>query len=267
MTDFSPLRTKRSWTETILQKIEIPFYDVDAHNIVPCWIASPKREYAARTFRPKVQRFVPEFLTNFPKLKRHPTVWESEPVDWNAVWKDLKVDNVPEVEWIGPGEAAAKEHLQIFLNAKLDSYDETRNDPVQDGQSDLSPYIHFDQISAQRVALAVKMTKRSKKSKAAFLEELVVRRELADNFGYYSPNYETFDAVPDWAKKTLNEHKDDFRDYIYTSEELERAQTHDPLWNAAQMEMTRKGKMHPTFGMTYCDMGLFSLDIDYLNYF
>jgi deoxyribodipyrimidine photo-lyase len=246
VTDFSPLATKRLWNERVVQRLTVPVYEVDAHNVVPCWRASPKQEYAARTFRPKIKRLIPEFCEEFPALKAHPHLWDlGDGADWDRARRDLSVDrSVPEVDWIVPGPRAAKEAMCRFLKEKLSAYDRERNDPAVDGQSNLSPYLHFGMISAQKVALEVARSGADPKSKAAFLEELVVRGELSDNFCFYNPGYDSFEAFPNWAKKTLNDHRSDPREYFYDQKELERATTHDDLWNAAQKEMVIRGKMH-----------------------
>jgi deoxyribodipyrimidine photo-lyase len=247
ITDFDPLRLKKAWKKSVLDRIDIPVYEVDAHNIIPCWIASPKQEFAAYTFRPKVKRQLSEFMDDFPNLKKHPFSWKekAEETDWGRAKKNLKVDRkVLEVEWIKPGEKAAKQMLKHFIQHKLSDYDAKRNDPNQDGQSNLSPYLHFGQISAQRVALEIKKNSTTTSKQQAFLEELIVRRELADNFCFYNEHYDDFKGFPDWAKKTLNEHRHDRREYIYSLYQLETGQTHDDLWNAAQKEMVKSGKMH-----------------------
>jgi len=247
VTDFDPLRLKRAWKKAVLSKIPIPAYEVDAHNIIPCWIASPKQEFAAYTFRPKVKRQLAEFLDDFPSLRKHPFSWERrvKDTDWTAIRKSLEVDRaVWEVEWIKPGEKAALQALHHFVEHKLSNYDRKRNDPSQDGQSHLSPYLHFGQISAQRVAIETKRATSSVKDRAAFLEELIVRRELSDNYCFYNPHYESFQSFPDWTKKTLDEHRGDKREYLYSLEQFETAQTHDELWNTAQLEMVKTGKMH-----------------------
>ncbi len=159
--------------------------------------------------------------------------------------KTLDVDRcVSAVDWIQPGEKSARRALRQFIREKLPRYDEMRNDPTKDGQSNLSPYLHFGQISAQRVALEVSKTRGHKESRDAFLEELIVRRELSDNFCFYNADYDNFEGFPDWAKKTLNDHRRVRREYIYSLEDFENATTHDELWNAAQVEMARTGKMH-----------------------
>lgn len=247
VTDFDPLRIKRAWKKMVADDINCPFYEVDAHNSVPCWIASPKQEYAAYTFRPKIKGALPEFLDEYPVLHKHPHEWQ-EPVsttDWDSVVKTLHVNQtIPEVKWLKPGEKAAHRVLRDFLENKLSLYPEQRNDPNKEGLSNLSPYLHFGQISAQRVAIEVHNCVAPPQSKEAFLEELIVRRELSDNFCFYNPYYDSFAGLPDWAQKTLRDHEKDPREYSYTREELENAETHDPYWNAAQNEMVVRGKMH-----------------------
>lgn len=244
--DFDPLRVKRGWKHGVADGLRIAFYEVDAHNIVPCWHASPKEEVGARTLRPKIKRLLPEFLGPFPHVQKHPFPWKNKsvPVDWEAAARTVRSDPVPPVGWIKPGERQAAERLRLFIQNRLASYGEGRNDPTQEAVSHLSPYLHFGHISAQRVALDVSRAPLPATSKEAFLEELIVRRELADNFCYYNEEYDSIKGFPGWAQKTLREHVKDARAYLYTLEEFERAQTHDQLWNAAQLEMVRRGKMH-----------------------
>ena len=247
VTDFDPLRIKRVWKSDVASAISIPFYEVDAHNIVPCWHGSAKQEYGAYTIRPKILRALPEFLTPFPKLKihrfRHLSL--TPEVNITELMTTLSIDrSVKEVGWIHPGEKQAMKVLRRFLRHGLAEYAEARNDPNRSGQSDLSPYLHFGQISAQRIAMEVMDATVAKQSKDAFLEELIVRRELSDNYCFYNSFYDSFDGFPSWAKKTLDEHRRDRRDYHYSLKEFEHGQTHDTLWNAAQTEMSRTGKMH-----------------------
>ena len=247
VTDFSPLRIKKEWTNAVASQVDIPFYEVDAHNIVPCWIASYKQEYAAYTFRPKVNALLPEFLKEIPPLKRHPIQFrERNPSsNWQKAEDFLRVDlNIKEPARLRPGGKAAASTLDKFLDNKLSSYSRLRNDPSKEGQSQLSPYLHFGMISAQRVAIEVRNSGASAEGKKAFLEELIVRRELSDNFCFYNDHYDSVEGFPSWARVSLNSHRKDRREYIYTRGEFERGSTHDELWNAAQMEMTRTGKMH-----------------------
>lgn len=247
VTDFDPHRVKRQWKEAVIRKTRIPVYEVDAHNIVPCLAVSDKREYGAHTIRRKIRHLLPVFLDDMPVLQRHP--WDSgltgNDFDAKTILEALRTDrSVEEVDWVLPGEDEARVVLRSFIEERLDRYGTDRNDPVRDCQSNLSPYLHFGQISAQRVALEVRYCPAPIPPKDAFLEEHIVRRELADNYCHYTPDYDRFEAFPEWAKKTLNDHRADRRPYLYSLQELETARTHDELWNAAQTEMTNKGKMH-----------------------
>lgn len=222
--------------------------------MVPVWAASGKLEYSARTLRSKIHRLLPEYLVDFPDVS--PVApWSDAPppvIDWDGIIDEVvrEAGDVPEIGWCEPGEAAAMEVLkgskEGFLTSRLKSYESDRNDPVKPkGVSGLSPYLHFGQISAQRCALEARaLRKIDPKSVDAFLEELIVRRELADNFCYYQPHYDSMQGAWEWARKTLLDHAADKREHIYTKEQLEKATTHDPLWNASQLEMVHHGKMH-----------------------
>ena len=244
--DSSPLRINREWKTSLRRTMDVPFIEVDAHNIVPCWHASSKQEFGAYTIRPKIHRALPEFLEEFPPLRKHRFPWTAgRKTDWQAARASLRVDaSVGSWEAPVPGAKAARRVLKSFLESNLASYNENRNDPNRRVQSHLSPYLHFGQISPHRVALEVKARRKPKASIDAFLEELIVRRELADNFCFYNDRYDSFGGFPAWAQKSLNEHRNDRREHLYTLEQLEFGRTHDPLWNAAQREMTTTGSMH-----------------------
>ena len=210
VSDFDPLKIKRKWKNEIAKNINIPFYEVDAHNIVPCFYVSQKQEFGAYTIRPKIHKNLPEFLDEFPKLKRMKisSSFSSEKIDWETVYNSINADNrVKPVDWLRPGEKAAHKTLKDFIKNKFDKYDELRNDPNKDVLSNLSPYLHFGQISAQRISLLVNGMD-IHPSEESFLEELIIRRELSDNFCYYNSNYDSFKGFPDWAKKTLNDHQE-----------------------------------------------------------
>ena len=117
ISDFDPLRIKRIWKREIAKKIEIPFYEVDAHNIVPCLITSNKIEFGAYTIRPKIHKLLPEFLDEFPSVKKMKKVESLTPdkIDWRKIISSLKVDcDVKEVDWIKPGEKAASLNTETF---------------------------------------------------------------------------------------------------------------------------------------------------------
>jgi deoxyribodipyrimidine photo-lyase len=249
VTDFNPLKESRKWKNNLSKKINIPFCEIDAHNIIPCWETSNKQEYAAYTIRPKINRKVNEFLTPYPKVKNHPFPIKPEdikiPDDWGKI-DNIAINNDSNISFslYKPGESFAQKILKDFLSKRLFNYNNYRNDPTKNYQSDLSPYIHFGQISAQQVALKVIRSNADLAAQESFLEELIVRRELSDNFCFYNKRYDSFYGFPSWAQDTLNEHRSDPRSYTYTIDILDSAKTHDELWNAAQKEMVITGKMH-----------------------
>lgn len=242
VTDFSPLKYSRKIKTELAETLTVPLIEVDAHNIVPCRLASHKEEYAARTIRPKINGLLPQFLTEFPDVRRQKFEWKG-PVA-HIHWDRIIDSYGAESKYIPAGIKAADAALHRFTSAGLNGYDVKRNDPGENGQSGLSPYLHFGNISAQRVALDVEEAFWGDADKNAFLEELIIRRELAENFCYYNENYDNISCAQKWALKTLDEHRDDSREYIYGADDLEAAKTHDPLWNAAQREMMITGKMH-----------------------
>ena len=239
------LKVYKKRVSKVINRTKIPFYQIDAHNIIPVWKASSKKEYAAYTIRKKIHDNLDQFLTDYPSLIKHPSgSIRKNDISYDNIVNGLKIDfSVQEVDWLIPGEIAAKNKLDL-LHDSLAGYDECRNDPTKDALSNLSPYFHFGHISPQRVALDIKNSSLPEEDKNSFLEEMIVRRELSDNFCEYEPNYDYFEGFHDWAKKTLNEHRNDEREYLYPKEQFEHADTHDPLWNAAQNQMMNKGKMH-----------------------
>ena len=247
ITDFSPLRVYKNRVAKLVSTINIPFEIVDAHNIVPTWVVSEKQEFAAHTLRRKIHLLLDEFMHPIPKIISHPFFDkknEYEQFKPNAILKNLRIDNsVQEISWLKPGEQNGIKVLQSFIRDRFDISGELRNNPTKNNLSNLSPYIHFGQISAQYIANEINNLEDSD-GKNNFLEQLIVRRELAENFCFYNKNYDSFDGFHAWAKKTLNEHRSDKREYLYSKIEFENANTHDDLWNAAQFEMVEKGKMH-----------------------
>lgn len=243
ISDFDPLKIKRDWKNKLNDLINIPHIEVDAHNIVPCWIASEKLEFGAYTLRPKIKKHLTEFLTEFPEIVNNPISYPSS--DWDKIYSWLSADDgIKPIYWLKSGEFEAKKTLLDFINNRLEGYANRRNDPNEDGQSNLSPYLHFGQLSAQRVAIEVMKSNVAEEDKSAFLEELIVRRELSDNFCYYNPHYDSYEGFHNWARETHGVHREDKRDFTYSLEEFEQSKTHDHLWNAAQKEMLITGKMH-----------------------
>ncbi|MFW2364854.1 MAG: deoxyribodipyrimidine photo-lyase [Desulforhopalus sp.] len=247
VSDFDPLRIKRQWKEKLTENVVVPFCEVDTHNIIPAWTVSEKKEYAAYTIRPKIKRLLDDYLTDIPPVKYHPFDWDqglkySEPnsLTTYASGQRFTAGN----EWLEAGEAAAVLAAGVFVKTGLEKYAEHRNNPCVEGQSGLSPYLHFGQLSAQRLARLVRKNELPMEAKDCFLEELIVRRELSDNYCLYEPCYDTFAGFPEWARKTLDQHRKDKRDYTYSFSELEAGETHELLWNACQVDLVQSGKLH-----------------------
>jgi deoxyribodipyrimidine photo-lyase len=134
--------------------------------------------------------------------------------------------------------------LKRFIDERLEHYAAARNRPDLAGTSELSAYLHFGQLGPHTIALAVRDADAPQPAKNAFLEELIVRRELAINFVARNPAYDKLAGCHEWARRTLLEHARDERDFVYGESQFDNAETHDPLWNAAQMEMVTTGRMH-----------------------
>jgi deoxyribodipyrimidine photo-lyase len=243
------LKIQRAWRYDAAIRMDCPLVQVESDVIVPIEETSPKEEYAAATIRSKIHKKLDHFLC--PLKEVDPDI-DSLSLDFDSFDIDdveeavsrLHIDrSVKKVSCYRGGPGEAKKHLQLFLRDKLDRFPELRNDPTVDFLSHMSPYLHFGQISPLFIALTVSQTQGL--SKEAYLEELIVRRELSMNFVFYNGQYDSFEgAIPQWAQKTLKAHQKDKRPYLYALEELETAETHDPYWNAAQKEMVFTGKMH-----------------------
>ncbi len=236
------LRQEKEWYVDLLRNISIPAIQVESNVIIPVEETSNKDEYAARTFRGKVNAKIEAYLKPIenPELNN---AYHGEEAEINMRdLRELKIEKTPGESSLTGGYYQAKRLLEDFIANKLDSYQEMKNDPTLDNISNLSPYLHFGQISPVEISLKVKES--NSPGIDAYLEELIVRRELAVNFVHYNPNYENIKCLPDWCTKTLNEHRKDLREYTYSSVELEKSETHDSYWNAAQNEMVKTGKMH-----------------------
>lgn len=249
VTDRGYLTIQNKWRNSYAVRLPCPFIQVESDVIVPVEIASPREEYSAATFRKKITPRLDKYLQ---KLNQTPPRKSSAHFRFNSYTLSplnkalsyLSIDRTfsPSPFYHG-GTEEAKRHLESFLAKRIKYYAQLKNDPAKEFTSNLSPYLHFGQISPLFVALKV-MVYQGFKGKDDFLEELIIRRELAINFVYYNSEYASYCCLPDWAKKTLDKHKTDRRKYQYTLEELENAETHDSYWNAAQKEMLITGKMH-----------------------
>ncbi|MGA1840141.1 MAG: deoxyribodipyrimidine photo-lyase [bacterium] len=248
ITDRGYLRIQKAWRRYASEHMDCLLIQVETDVIVPVEVASNKEEYSAATIRPKIKRYLSDYLVpleeNNPKRDSLNIQFDSiELMDLKRAIFQLNIDrSVERVETFSGGTSEAKRHLDEFLKNKLDNFQDLRNDPTVDYLSHLSPYLHFGQISPLFIALKVLRTKSP--GRDAFLEELIIRRELSMNFVFYNDHYDSFNGLPEWAKKTLSKHQNDPREYTYNRDEMENAQTHDPYWNKAQTEMMITGKMH-----------------------
>jgi deoxyribodipyrimidine photo-lyase len=242
-------RHQKAWREEVARAARCWVVQVESDVVVPVEVASDKLEFAARTIRSKIQKKLAEFLKSVKaaEVKRPSlTMRIHGDVDVSEVERTLamlKLDRsvAPSQFFIG-GSHEAHRRLREFVTRDLKHYDDGRRDLASPHVSHLSPYLQFGQISPIEIALAVK-------SSEAFLEQLIVRRELAVNFVRYHPRYDTYEALPTWAKVTLKQHAKNRRAIIYSLAPLEHAQTHDRYWNAAQKEMTLTGYMHNSMRM------------------
>ena len=250
--DAGYLRLQRQWRRNLAERLERRIVRVEGDVVVPLRAASQKHEYAARTIRPRIQKVWDDFIA--PLRTREVSVRRSlditsdiDVTDPKAALAQLKVSTTPgPVKRFVGGEREARRRLSDFLDGGVDRYGDQRGKPEVEGVSYLSPYLHFGQISPVEIALAVRERRgEGADSRAAYLEELIVRRELAFNHAWFAPEtYDRYEGLPDWARATLEAHLEDPRPHLYERAQLEAAETHDAYWNAAMREMTATGYMH-----------------------
>lgn len=248
-------RLQRQWRRRIIEVVECSVRALDGDLVIPPLLVSDKEEYAAATIRKKIHRQLPFFLKKPEEGKlHHPSLSLARNLaeTGGGIWEQLIVSeeqlsfpepDVPPVSWISGGRKEGRERFDRFIaQGNLERFHEERNDPARDGLSHMSPYLHYGQISA--LELALEAASHPGPGSEAFLEELVVRRELAFNYVLFNPRYDSFDGLPSWAREDLEAHSADPRDYIYSEAQLEAGETHDPYWNGAQKELVHLGKIH-----------------------
>jgi len=246
--DENPLREPEQWRRDAAGRLRVPFWTVDADVIVPTALLA-KEQYAARTLRPRLRPLIPQFLEDRggPRAR---VVWRPSRETAGlaataATVSDLKVDEAAgRVASFRGGPDQARLALRRFITHRLNGYATGRNHPELDATSQLSPYLHFGHIGPREIARAVRDAGAPREDRDAFLEEFIVRRELAINFVRFNPRYETLEGCEPWALRTLAAHAKDPRRPRYSAARLEQADTHDPLWNAAQIQMVETGWMH-----------------------
>ena len=258
VTDDYPTFIARRHNASVPTRLDIPYFAVDSSCIVPM-TRLDKREYAAYTIRPRIHRLLDQYLQPFDmpvpakRWKAQPSPFHTEVTAGNIplLVSECEIDHSikPSTTFRG-GSKRAHQLLTHFVERNLARYANGRNEPSAHATSDMSPSLHFGNISALDLALAVKNHAAENGLIAdEYLEELIVRRELAFNFARYSEDPESLQNLPNWALATLSKHDHDPRNYTYSSEQWERAETHDPLWNAAQKELLLRGKIHGYYRM------------------
>ncbi|WP_019999042.1 deoxyribodipyrimidine photo-lyase [Aureimonas ureilytica] len=247
------LAIQKHWYGEIAARARVRVVQIEGDVVVPLETASGKHEHAARTLRPKIRRHLEAFLQPLrPTPVKHradaldlgETIDVSEP---GAVLAGMVLDrSVSPVKRFRGGESEARRRLSAFVADGLARYGAERGRPEADAASHMSPYLHFGQISPVEIALAVRAADTGTvEDRDAYVEEIVVRRELAMNHVHYTEGYDRFEtAVPEWARRTLAEQAGDRRDTVYSEDELAEGRTHDHEWNVAMAEMRETGFMH-----------------------
>jgi deoxyribodipyrimidine photo-lyase len=258
VTDDYPVEKVRCRSGKLAETAGVACFAVDASCVVPMNRIA-ERQYAAFSIRPKIQRELPRWLRPLPAIhvKRRyrgtvaPWHTEVEPEKIAALVASSRIDHsVPPSLIFRGGAQEAERRLATFLAEKLARYGRERNNPAARATSDLSPYLHAGHISALEVALAVREHAQREGILAEdFLEQLIVRRELAFNFCRTASRADSLEELPEWARRTLEKHARDRREYVYDFEQFLRAGTHDDLWNAAQKELLITGKIHGYYRM------------------
>ncbi|MGL5549173.1 MAG: deoxyribodipyrimidine photo-lyase [Culicoidibacterales bacterium] len=249
VSDTSYLRQFRQQQRQIAQRVACQFVAIETNVVVPVRSASPKQEYSAGTFRPKIMKQLANYLQVQPQLS--PISQQSgrvsgdhwlEPADFCQFWQIT--NHVKPVAAIG-GEACAAAQLAQFLRSGLVKYGQLQTTFDEQASSQLSAYLRFGFISPIDIALQVQNTPVPQSQIDQFLEQLIVRRELAINYVFYCADYDNFPkGLPNWAQLTLAQHEADQRKYLYSYQQLEQAQTHDPIWNQAQQQLLETGRMN-----------------------
>jgi deoxyribodipyrimidine photo-lyase len=246
--DENPMREPEAWRVSAARKLKVPLWTVDADVIVPS-ILLLKAQYASHIIRPRLGAYLGRFLVP-TKNKKAKVAWK-KPRGLQSLEPDLDItENWPLDRSVGPvsgfrgGSGEALRLLKHFVRHGLAGYNVKRNKPEMNGTSRLSPYLHFGHIGPLTVALAVEKSSAPKVDKEAFLNQIITWRELAVNLVRFNPNYDNFECGEPWAHRTLSKHARDKRPVLYSEQQLESAETHDPLWNAAQIQMVKTGWMH-----------------------
>ncbi|MFC1814866.1 deoxyribodipyrimidine photo-lyase [Thermodesulfobacteriota bacterium] len=246
------LHHQKAWRTRVARSAACRVVQVESDVIVPIEVVSNKAEYAARTIRPRIHKHLKDYMVPFKSsvMKKPSLDFKINSLDLKdigAVLEKLSLDRsvAPVGRFFKGGTSQGKARFDEFIKRRFHRYVENRNQPQTDDIFHMSPYLHLGQISPLYLALQLKAVgSRLKAAQEAYLEELIVRRELAMNFVFYTPHYDSYACLTQWARKTLQQHQKDRREYVYARRQLEAAETHDEYWNAAMREMKITGFMH-----------------------
>lgn len=253
VTDRGYLRHQRAWRSRVAEEAPCRVVQIEGDVVVPVETVTDKAEYAARTIRPKIHEHLERCLTLPDRSAVETSSLDLKGADGlslkrvGAITADMDLDrSVPPVTNLYRGGTwEAERILNSFLVRHLEGYDEKRNQIQSGVVSHMSKYLHFGQVSPVWVAKAVQSAPGPPSDIESYIEQLVVRRELAMNHVYFRPDtYDSYECLPDWARKTLSDHATDEREHVYSRRQLEQSETHDPYWNAAMREMRETGYMH-----------------------
>lgn len=240
-------RDQRKWRKYLSQRSPVLMIEVEGDVVFPIEVLAKNEIFFAYQIRKKIFNLLPYFINNltpnYPLIKEE--FFFQKPEFVKELFLKIKIDEkVRPVNFVG-GETEAMKILDNFINSRLGYYQNFRSHPDKNFQSDLSPYLHFGFISP--ITIINKILEKyplENINVISFINELVVWRELARNFVYFNPFYDTWKSLPSWSIETLTKHQNDKRSYLYSLSELKNANTHDLYWNAAQKEMLITGKMH-----------------------
>jgi deoxyribodipyrimidine photo-lyase len=247
ITDESHLNEGARRRQEVARSVKVPMLQVDANVVVPVR-QIPGEQYAAYTIRPRLQRLLDRYLqlAPAPEVRDHRAVGvqgDVDVIDVKRVLKGLKLRKVVPSPLYSGGERNAGLALQGFVDRKLDGYADNRNHPELDATSNLSPYLRFGCISPVSALKTVMDSNGQEADIKAFTNEALVWRELAENFTFYNRSYRSLEGLPEWASRTLDDHRGDTREHLFSLGELEAGATGDDLWDASQHELLRTGKM------------------------
>ena len=258
VTDEYPTFIASDHNARVPAKLDVAYYVVDSSCIVPMRLIVD-RQYGAYTIRPRINKLLPKYLVRPDELRvKHR--WNEHASSFHVEVSEAKIPALvatcdidhtiaPSIAFKG-GRLQAEKLLSYFLENNLRRFAKCRNEPSEHATSHMSPYLHFGQLSSLEIALAVKeYAEKHKLMAEEYLEELIVRRELAFNYASHVERPDRLENLPEWCQLNMRKHLADKRDPLYTREQIEAATTYDELWNTTQKEMMLRGKIHGYYRM------------------